>query len=137
MTRRCLCFSESPLPDRRAMSRDDSGLKPVISMPVFPGGHIHDSSSTSSCNSSTPSSPALHISSGTLTSPSPAPSHLTQFQFPPGLNSGTYYYHPSDRHFLHMRVGESHWRFFSSPTIMQDHLLIGYSLVMTRVAYVT
>ncbi|XP_041350239.1 kinase suppressor of Ras 2-like isoform X2 [Gigantopelta aegis] len=82
-----LNWSESPLPDRRAMNRDDSGLKPVVSMPVFPGGHIHDSSSTSSCNSSTPSSPALHISSGTLTSPSPAPSHLNQFQFPPGPHS--------------------------------------------------
>ncbi|XP_071110703.1 kinase suppressor of Ras 2-like isoform X2 [Haliotis cracherodii] len=46
--------------------------------------HMPDSSSnTSSCNSSTPSSPAL-ISSGTVTSPSPAPSPniSIQFQFP-------------------------------------------------------
>lgn len=82
---------ESPITPRRfakmnAMSSTwDEGLKPVISMPAILGGHLPDSGS-SSCNSSSPSSPAHHqTSSDTITSPSPAPSPYkprTQFSFP-------------------------------------------------------
>ncbi|RUS83373.1 hypothetical protein EGW08_008876 [Elysia chlorotica] len=65
---------------------DLQGLKPVKSMPNFPGGALPDSgSNTSSCNSSSPSSPAYQqTSSDTITSPSPAPSPFThtQFNFP-------------------------------------------------------
>ncbi|GFN99523.1 kinase suppressor of ras, partial [Plakobranchus ocellatus] len=65
---------------------DMQSLKPVKSMPNFPGGALPDSgSNTSSCNSSSPSSPAYQqTSSDTITSPSPAPSPFThtQFNFP-------------------------------------------------------
>lgn len=91
-----LDWSDSPIPARRTTNPsimpgypgDDMILKPNNSMPIFPGAPLHDSeSNTSSCNSSTPSSPALQMtSSGTVTSPSPAPSspkiHISQFQFP-------------------------------------------------------
>ncbi|BFZ18307.1 hypothetical protein BsWGS_21345 [Bradybaena similaris] len=83
--------SQSPLSHRRLKTNMlttncNDGLKPVKSMPSFPGGPLPDSGS-SSCNSSSPSSPAYHqTSSDTITSPSPAPSpysHLcTQFSFP-------------------------------------------------------
>ncbi|ESO97857.1 hypothetical protein LOTGIDRAFT_104167 [Lottia gigantea] len=66
--------------------QDGHLLKQVSSLPGFPTSHLPDSSSTSSCNSSTPSSPALHAtSSGTITSPSPSQSPHSQsntFRFP-------------------------------------------------------
>ena len=89
-----MTFSESPIPDRRRTNPnilaaghhgDELTLKPNNSMPNFHGQLLHDSgSNTSSCDSSTPSSPALLMtSSGTVTSPSPAPaSPRIQFQFP-------------------------------------------------------
>ncbi|KAK0058787.1 kinase suppressor of Ras 2 [Biomphalaria pfeifferi] len=64
---------------------DYDTLKPVASMPSIPGGPLPDSgSNTSSCNSSSPSSPANHqTSSDTITSPSPGPSYNpVQFSFP-------------------------------------------------------
>lgn len=90
-------WADSPIPDRRRTNpnimvaghrEEELTLKPNNSMPNFPGALLHDSgSNTSSCNSSTPSSPALHMtSSGTVTSPSPAPASPRfqpyQFQFP-------------------------------------------------------
>ncbi|CAL1528760.1 unnamed protein product [Lymnaea stagnalis] len=87
-------WQDSPMSQRRLTktniynphSKDYEGLKPVTSMPSFPGGHPPDSgSNTSSCNSSSPSSPVYHqTSSDTITSPSPAQSpcgHM-QFNFP-------------------------------------------------------
>ncbi|KAH9515184.1 hypothetical protein Btru_019448, partial [Bulinus truncatus] len=65
---------------------DYDTLKPVASMPSIPGAPLPDSgSNTSSCNSSSPSSPANHqTSSDTITSPSPGPSSYNpvQFNFP-------------------------------------------------------
>ncbi|KAK7087945.1 kinase suppressor of Ras 2-like [Littorina saxatilis] len=84
-------WSESPVPDRRRtnpsimVAQDELSLKPNNSMPNFPGPLLQDSgSNTSSCNSSSPSSPAYpQTSSGTVTSPSPAPSSpRIQFRFP-------------------------------------------------------
>ncbi|XP_005102666.1 kinase suppressor of Ras 2 isoform X2 [Aplysia californica] len=87
-------WNESPMSQRRmtkgilSPSSWEESLKPVKSMPAFPGGPLPDSgSNTSSCNSSSPSSPAYHqTSSDTITSPSPAPSPYsssrTQFNFP-------------------------------------------------------
>ncbi|KAK7499047.1 hypothetical protein BaRGS_00009594, partial [Batillaria attramentaria] len=98
-------WSESPIPTRRTTNPnivmsghpgDEFTLKPNNSMPNFPGAPLHDSgSNTSSCNSSTPSSPALQMTSstGTVTTPSPAPAspkiQLPKFQFPDVAESRT------------------------------------------------
>ncbi|XP_059146950.1 kinase suppressor of Ras 2-like isoform X2 [Physella acuta] len=86
-------WQESPMSQRRYQNssvfypghaNDYEGLKPVLSMPSFPGGP-DSGSNTSSCNSSSPSSPACHqTSSDTITSPSPAPSPYNhrKFKFP-------------------------------------------------------
>ena len=65
---------------------DSPGMRPACSVPAF---QVPDSSSnTSSCNSSTPSSPAFLTSSQLPPSPAPQPSPSiilnddTQFQFP-------------------------------------------------------
>ncbi|GFR92725.1 kinase suppressor of Ras [Elysia marginata] len=84
-------WQDSPNSQRRISKspntlEDSQGLKIVKSMPNFSGGALPDSgSNTSSCNSSSPSSPAYQqTSSDTITSPSPAPSPFThtQFNFP-------------------------------------------------------
>ncbi|KAK6183801.1 hypothetical protein SNE40_006400 [Patella caerulea] len=86
-----LDWSESPIPNRRTTNPnlqlpdgyDSQMLKQVSSLPGF--SHLPDSSSTSSCNSSSPSSPNLvATSSGTVTSPSPSQSPQTRntFRFP-------------------------------------------------------
>ncbi|XP_064612266.1 kinase suppressor of Ras 2-like [Liolophura sinensis] len=59
-----------------ASTLDSSGLRPVFQIP-------DSSSNTSSCNSSTPSSPAPGLpASASITSPSPGPSPQIQFKFP-------------------------------------------------------
>ena len=87
-------YGDSPHFDRRTVDPNvigvgicthytDNSLKYNISMPIFFSG-LNDSGSNTSCESSSPSSPALVMtSSGTITSPSPASaSKHTQFQFP-------------------------------------------------------
>ncbi|KAK3587236.1 hypothetical protein CHS0354_030423 [Potamilus streckersoni] len=70
-------------PNQSLQNSQSELMRPVMSVPMM---HRPDSSSASSCNSSTPSSPALMMSSTSVASPSPGPSPKMQnshlFQFP-------------------------------------------------------
>lgn len=87
--------SQSPSLGRPSPSHHPSGLlsrrerKAAINVPPFPGG-LDSSSNTSSCNSSTPSSPALVVSH----TPAATLSKQQQFHFPDVVTLQT---HPLDR----------------------------------------
>ncbi|KAK8765256.1 hypothetical protein V5799_032140 [Amblyomma americanum] len=78
-------LGSSPLHGSSGRLEGGRGGRPAICLPPFQGGGCPDSSS-SSCNSSTPSSPAFLMAASRQNTPSSA-SRLQQFHFPEILSS--------------------------------------------------